>query len=141
MLEEYASQHAFPLDPAYARKIVELIHAAGATTTGSWHGPYDPLPSPAAGNSQILKIRSADYSKLQEGWAALKDSAVQVSIPENYRTLLQEYYSMKLAQISTDLANLQRPREEMFKEMEENNQRMIEEMRLRGEFQQNPNSR
>jgi hypothetical protein len=141
MLEEYASKHDFQLDPAYASKIVDLIHTASATTTESWDGPYDPLPSPAAGISQVLKIRSADYSKLQEDWAALKNAAVHANIPDNYRTLLQNYYTMKLGQISTELANLQRPQEEVLKEQREETDRLIEEMRARGEFTPSPDSR
>ncbi|HRY46516.1 MAG TPA: hypothetical protein P5186_00580 [Candidatus Paceibacterota bacterium] len=140
MLQEYASKHDFQLDPAYASQIVDLMHAAGATTTESWDGPYDPLPSPAAGKNRILEIRSADYSNLQQGWAALKDAAVHANIPDNYRILLQDYYKMKLGQISSELAELQRPWDEVLKEKREESDRLFEEMRLRGELTPSPDS-
>jgi len=79
-------------------------------------------------------------SQAQKQWAEAHKRKLNECIPDNYRVLLENYYTMKLGQISTALNNLQRPQEEVLKEQREESDRLIEEMRARGQFTPRPDS-
>ncbi len=142
LLQKYAlEQHLLNLDPADASQIVDLMYAAGATTTETWDGPYDPLPRPAAGKSQVLERRTADYNALVNSSAALMNVAAEAQIPEDYRNLLQDYYRMKIEEVSRSLANLHKPLQQIYEEHSAANKQLIEEMKARGEIEWKDGSR
>jgi hypothetical protein len=93
MLQKYAlEKRGLSLDPGDAPVFVDLIREAGATTTESWAGPYDPLPRPVAGTLAIEQMES-DYNALVEKANALLDAAVASGLSEEYVQLLQDYYT------------------------------------------------
>lgn len=136
LLQTYAkAQHSLDLDPNYASQIVDLIYASGATTTETWHGPYDPLPRPAAGTNQIIPRRTADYNDLVNKSAGLMDAAAEANIPEDCRELLREYYNMKVQELSLELANLRKPFKQIAEETVAADKKLVDEMISRGEIQ------
>ena len=73
MIKEHAAtKSGHFLDEGEADKVVDLIRDDGATTTVTWHGPYDPLPRPIAGAEAIDKLQT-DYLAL--------DSQHRVAVP------------------------------------------------------------
>jgi hypothetical protein len=73
---------------------VDLIREAGATTTVTWNGPYDPLPKPIAGTFLIESLEP-EYNALVDKANALLDAAVASGISERDVQLLEEYYTHK----------------------------------------------
>jgi hypothetical protein len=112
LLAEYATQHGLSLDPAEADRIIGLIKDAGATTTEAWHGPYDPLPSPIAGEAAIEKMRQ-DYTTLVDKANSLVEAAAESGLSSEYTRLLVDYYTEK-TQKAFDFRNfVNRPIEEV----------------------------
>jgi hypothetical protein len=73
MLREFAlEKRDLSLDPAEAHVLVDLIGEAGATTTVTWSGPYDPLPRPMAGDLLIgekqLRLARSREHRLAGRW-------------------------------------------------------------------------
>jgi hypothetical protein len=95
MIKEYAAvKRGVMLDEGETAKLVDLIRDAGATTTESWHGPYDPLPRPIAGAEAIDKLQT-DYLSLVNSADSLLASAYEAGVPEELLHILKEYYTDK----------------------------------------------
>jgi hypothetical protein len=94
LLAEHATRHGLSLDPAEADRIIGLIQDAGATTTETWHGPYDPPPSPIAGEAAIEKMRQ-DYTALVDKANSLVEAATESGLPSEYIQLFVDYYTEK----------------------------------------------
>ncbi len=95
MLRQYAiEKRGWSLDSAQAHVFIDLMRDAGATTTVTWDGPYDPLPRPIAG-SFLIEALEPEYNVLVDKANSLLDSAVTSGISEEYIELLEEYYTDK----------------------------------------------
>jgi hypothetical protein len=94
LLAEYATQHGLSLDPDEADRIIGLIKDAGATTTETWHGPYDPLPSPFAGEAAIERMRQ-NYTALVDKANSLVEAATESGLSSEYIQLFVDYYTEK----------------------------------------------
>jgi hypothetical protein len=113
MLREYAlGKRGWSLDPAEAPIFVDLMRYAGATTTVTWHGPYDPLPKPISGALAIEQME-ADYRGLVEKANSLLESAVASGISDDYVQLLQDYYTDKTEEAYEEWVFSNKPFEEM----------------------------
>jgi hypothetical protein len=112
MLRQYAiEKRGWILDPAEAHLFVDLMREAGATTTVTWGGPYDPLPRPMAGDLAIEQMEP-EYNALVDKANSLLDAAVASGISEEYIQLLQEYYTDKAQQAYDEVVHWNKPREE-----------------------------
>jgi len=95
MIKEHAATKlGLSLDAGQADSIVALIRDAGATTTETWHGPYDPLPRPVAG-AELVDQMQADYLSLLNNANSLLTAAAESGMSEEYLQILQEYYTDK----------------------------------------------
>jgi hypothetical protein len=112
LLAEYASQQGVSLDPTEADRIVGLIKDAGATTTVTWHGPYDPLPNPIAGEAAIEKLRQ-DYTALVDKANSLVEAATESGLSGEYTRLLVDYYTKKTQKAYDFRKFVNRPIEEV----------------------------
>ena len=118
MLREYAlDKRGLTLDPVEVRVFVDLIREAGATTTETWHGPYDPLPRPISGALAIEQLE-ADYKTLVDKANSLLDAAVTSGISDESFQLLQDYYTDKAQQGYDEWVFWNRPAEEREAEMD-----------------------
>jgi hypothetical protein len=125
MLTEYAlTKHGVSLDPDQGGQLVALIQAAGATTTETWHGPYDPLPKPAAGRA-VIENAALRYDTLVTRANSLVEAAAASGVTEDYQALLQEYYTDKAQEMYDGWLYMNRPAAEIRAEIRA---RMREEM-------------
>jgi hypothetical protein len=112
MLQKYAlEKRGLSLDPAEAPVFVDLMREAGATTTESWAGPYDPLPRPVAGSLAIEQMET-DYNALVDKANALLDAAVAAGLSEEYVQLLEDYYTDTAQRAYDNWVFWSKPREE-----------------------------
>ena len=114
MLQEYAiAQGQPPLDPVHYQMMVDLIRESGATTTESWHGPYDPPPSPRVGKKMMAEARKNSISHLEESANALLEMLKQRDVPVVHHELVAKYYSSRLEDKRRSLAFLSQSDEEI----------------------------
>lgn len=93
-------QHA--LDPNYSEKIVRLIKDAGATTTETWHEPYDPIPRPMYGES-LTNFIGQNLGQLQRATNILLSAMQQNDIPAEYSQVVIDYYARKIQEKSNEM--------------------------------------
>jgi hypothetical protein len=112
MLREYALAKGGPqLDPAEAHVFVDLMREAGATSTVTGDGPYDPLPHPVSGTMALEKMES-DYQTLARKANSLLDAAGAAGLSEEHLQLLQNYYTDRVQKFYDEWVFWSMPREE-----------------------------
>jgi hypothetical protein len=95
MIKEYAAAKlGLSLDASQAEQIIALIKDAGATTTETWHGPYDPLPRPLAG-AELVDQMQAEYLSLVNNANSLLTAVGESGMSEEDLQVLQQYYTDK----------------------------------------------
>lgn len=145
MFSEYnLNEKKIAIDPAYAEKITQLIKDASATTTERWEGPYDPLPRPAAGLEMVTNRMNQELIALKERSNVLLDTVRQAGLPDEYNSLIADYYAKTIREKEQQLSLLSRPMEEqsreMFREVEAQIQEREQQAKMRAREQQ-PNRR
>jgi len=124
-----------PLEPEYFEKIVQLIKDAGATTTETWHGPYDPIPRPASGEKMIAERLKNRIELLESSSKSLLDAVAASELPEVSKNVINEYYNHKLEEKRRELSFASLPAEERHKMISAEADRLIEEQKRRGQQQ------
>jgi hypothetical protein len=104
------------LDSAYSTEIIQLIKEAGATTTETAHGPYDPPPRPAVGKEMALQRLTQNIQEITEKSAKLIERARESGLPAQYLDLIAQYYNAKIQENATMIERVSRPVEEVIRE-------------------------
>src|SRR5439155_5816751 len=129
LLEKYSSANNIAVDPAFSEKIIQLIKDAGATTTETWHGPYDPLPRPAVGQEMVRNQLYQALIALRQSSKNLIESARQSGIPDEYSQLLANYYADKIREKTQQFEFSSLPAEERRRQADKFFEAQIEKQR------------
>ena len=129
LLEKYAGAKNIAVDPAFSEKMIQLIKDAGATTTETWHGPYDPLPRPAVGQEMVTNQLNQALIALMERSKILLESARQSGIPDEYSQLLANYYADRIHEKTQGLEFSSLPAEERRRQADKFFEAQIEKQR------------
>lgn len=123
LLRKFAwEQHNTALDPAWEETLIDMIRIAGATTTESWHGPYDPAPRPMVGEEAINHMRS-QISDLKKSYSVFREKLISSGIPPAHQGVVLDYYARTIDGLEKNLTFWDRPISEIIAE----NEKMIEE--------------
>jgi hypothetical protein len=132
LLREFATKsNNLAIDPAFSEKIIGLIKNAKATTTETWHGPYDPRPHPEVGQQMVLVKLTRQLSELRQASSNLVQALTKSGLPDDYQRLLKDYYASKVDEIERGIAFISLPEEEMRKRRKQELERILEEIRQR----------
>lgn len=132
LLREFATKsNNLALDPAFSGKIIGLIKDAKATTTETWHGPYDPPPRPGVGKQMVLNGITHQLFELRHASSNLVQALPKSVLPNEYQRLLKDYYSSKVDEKERAIAFFSLPEEEMRKRERERVEKLLEELRQR----------
>lgn len=100
-----------------AQAIIHAIKQAGATTTETWHGPYDPLPRPAIGVEMVLDRNREKLASLSAGVDRLFAGTLSENVSPKHLISLKEYYSQSMNKLSERIAHYSRPKEEIMADL------------------------
>jgi hypothetical protein len=132
LLREFATKsNNLAIDPAFSEKIIGLIKNAKATTTETWHGPYDPRPHPEVGQQMVLVNLTHQLSELRQASSNLVQALTKSGLPDDYQRLLKDYYSWKVDEKEREIAFFSLPEEERRKRVRESVEKTLEELRQR----------
>lgn len=113
LLQAYAlKEKQINIDPSYSETIIGLINDAGATTTETWHGPYDPTPKPAVGLEMVTNQLNQALFRLKDSSDVLLKSARESGVPDEINQLLAVYFADKIAEKARQLEFLALPEDE-----------------------------
>jgi hypothetical protein len=132
LLREFATKsNNLAIDPAFSEKIIGLIKTARATTTESWHGPYDPRPRPEVGQQMVLISATRQLFELRHASSNLVQALPKSGLPNEYQRLFKDYYSSKMDEKDREIAFFSLPEEEMRKRQRQEVEKLLEELRQR----------
>jgi hypothetical protein len=132
LLREFATKsNNLAIDPAFSEQIIGLIKDAKATTTETWHGPYDPRPHPEVGQQMVLVNLTHQLSELMQASSNLVQALTKSGLPDDYQRLLKDYYSWKVDEKERAIAFSSLPEEEMQKRRRQEAEKISEEIRQR----------
>jgi hypothetical protein len=132
LLREFATKsNNLAIDPAFSEKIVRLIKNAKATTTETWHGPYDPRPHPEVGQQMVLVNLIRQLSELRQASSNLVQALPKGELPNDYLRLLKDYYSWKVDEMEKEIAFFSLTEEEIRKRRRQELEKVLEELRQR----------
>jgi hypothetical protein len=100
------------IDPALSEKIVQLFKDTKATTTETWHGPYDPRPRPEVGLPMIAAMLWRQLADYRQASSNLTQALPKSGLPEQYQDLLKRYCSCRIAEQEEQTARISIPEEE-----------------------------
>src|SRR5262245_18118338 len=90
LLQEFALKSKnLKIDDAFSEKIVRLFKETKATTTESWHGPYDPRPRPEVGQAAVLMSLTRRASEFRQASSNLVQVLPKSGLPDEYQRLLK----------------------------------------------------
>lgn len=132
MLRDYAlNTKNLAIDPAYSGKIIQLVREAGAATTETWDGPYDPLPHPTLGLEMSTNEMNQQILVLSESSSVLLERARQAAIPNEYTQLLTDYYAKKLDEMEKQRAFFSRPEEEVMGDLRRQQEERVAQLKAK----------
>ena len=132
LLEEFAARsNNQALDPAYSEKIIALFKVFKATTTESWHGPYDPRPHPEVGQEKVLAELNRQLAVYRPASSNLVEALPKTDLPKEYQQILREYCSDKVAELERQIVEMSLPRDEIIRRNRLRIGKEIEEQRLK----------
>ncbi len=106
------------IDSLFHESILPLIRDSGATSITTWHGPYDPLPRPALGQSMVLEGMNTKLRTLMERYPRLIEAAENAGIHQDHVQLLRDYYETEIRRQSDAIREASRPISERTNEFE-----------------------
>ncbi len=109
LVSDYARAQGVEIPPEVLSTLIPLIARAGATTTETAHGPYDPPVVSAIGKEAVLDHLQETVTRLQESIEPLNEAIVGSSIPERYRLVTQQYFAQRLEKFMEIAARVERP--------------------------------
>lgn len=114
MLRDFAWKvRGVALNPAEADTLIQLIAKAGATTTETWHGPYDPAPRPIVGLESMVARQRDRLNHLKNSSDKLLDAVRQAELAEEVKQLIQEYYNATVQEKEREIRFMDRPEDEV----------------------------
>ena len=132
LIREFAaSSNKLVLDAAYYDKIVSLIRESDATTTETWHGPYDPRPHPEVGMQMCLAETHRQLASFRQASTNLTTALPKSGLPEDYQRLLRDYCAHKIREMEAQAMRLSVPEEEFRRQMREEAEKIAEESMLK----------
>jgi hypothetical protein len=93
----------------------QAVKETKATTTESWHGPYDPRPRPEVGRAAVLMSLTRRASEFKQASSNLVQVLPKSGLPDEYQRLLKNYCAQKITETETKIAEFSLP-EEVFRE-------------------------
>jgi hypothetical protein len=117
-LQKYvASQKLDPLEPSWQDPLTTLIQGSQAYSIRSWDGPLDGLPQPTFGEKMVTSQIEDDLRRIADAKVDIIRKAASSGVPEQYRKLLDDYYShvenrkrQEIATIRSRLATTAHPK-------------------------------
>lgn len=132
LIREFAwSSNNLAMDPTFYDKIIQLIRESKATTTETWHGPYDPQPHPGVGQQMILVELNRRLSELRPASSNLNQRLSKSQLPGEYQRLLGNYYSHKIAELEEATTRFSLPEEELKRRVLLEENKLSQELRLK----------
>lgn len=114
LLKEFAQENNLACDLSFSETIIQLIKDAKATTTETWHGPYDPRPHPEfyLEVEPALNKHTRKLSELKQASSSLVGALPKSGLPHECQQLIKDYYVWKVEEKQQWIEIVRRPREE-----------------------------
>lgn len=86
--------------------IANLITETGAVTYESIHGPFDGIPSPAAGDRPVIEKLDREIQQMKVSKQRALDAGVERGFQADLLTRLDEYYSERIRSAEAELRSV-----------------------------------
>ncbi len=109
VLQEYAQQQNFTVDPAYEQRLANLIEQTQAFTFKSYQGPFDRLPEVGVGKEMVTVQLQQDIADFTERKARIVQVAAEQGLPEEYRKLIDSYFTERINETKRSIQGMDNP--------------------------------